>query len=425
MFRSVSCVICVLGLAVTPALADDPAQCILAQEALTRILERNPDIMAASAVTEQSEYAVDEAVAARRPRVSAYARSGIGDTILETGQVDNEAGLRMSYTLFDFSRSRLALEAARSRYDASEAAETLTRQQTALEVLSLMSELLYTRALETTYTDRLDTLSRQVDARERQLGLGASTKTELTQLKAELSLMEVELADTEGQMMTTLARLRRLYGQPDACFDTMSLLPWLDLREFSSLEEAEAAILKDSAIVQLEREREAAELDARRAARGWLPSVDATGYVAETYNDTFDRFDDRNRLGIQLSVPLYDGGANKAQARESSARARQVEAQLAAMIDEKTIQAQVIWHRLAAMKKSLVAVNDAIDSASSHLAAMQRTFDLGAATIDGVLEAEERLLALKIRKSALERQIRAMEIEFAVVRLIQEDLTTE
>lgn len=408
-----------------PEEAPAAGSCAGTHETLTTILRRSPQILAAGAVTDQSAFGVSEARSYRRPQLSAFARAGVGSTLLENGQLDNEAGLRVSYTLFDFRRSRMALDAAELRLDASLAAETLARQEKALEVLSLLNDLLHARALLETFAQRHDTLRQQVVSRRRQLGLGAFTRTELTRLQSDLAMVEVEIAEAEAQAITALSRLQRLYGRDHACFDAENLSAWLDLRSFASLAAAERAALNDGAITRLQNELEAARLDARRISREWLPSIDASAYVAESYNDNLDQFEQRDRVGLQMSMPLFDGGTTRARAGRSDARARQIEAQLTALVDDRLISARVAWKRMQSLEDSLRAASEAIDSAGSHLAAIERTFDLGAATVDDVLEAEERLLSLQVRKASLEHEVRSLEIEFATLLFMSSEDSPE
>ena len=72
--------------------------------------ETAPEVSVAQARVQRAEADLAEARSLRRPQLSTFGRSGVGDTGLTTNQNDNQVGLRLSQRVFDFGDARLAID---------------------------------------------------------------------------------------------------------------------------------------------------------------------------------------------------------------------------------------------------------------------------------------------------------------------------
>ena len=116
-FRPV--LLAVFGLAglTTAATAQPASSCLALTDAMGLAAARAPEVAGAQARLAQAEAEARAARSLRRPQVSTFGRSSVGDTGLTTSQIENQVGVQVSQRLYDFGDARLAETAARNQVD--------------------------------------------------------------------------------------------------------------------------------------------------------------------------------------------------------------------------------------------------------------------------------------------------------------------
>jgi outer membrane protein len=105
---------------------------------------------------------------------------------------------------------------------------------------------------------------------------------------------------------------------------------------------------------------------------------------------------DRQRTGtlsVQFSVPLFAGGALDSKERESRARQRQAELDLAAAERDVRLQARDAFNAVKSGAARVVALDQSVASARTAVEATIAGRDVGTRTTSDVLDAQERLYA--------------------------------
>lgn len=166
-----------------------------------------------------------------------------------------------------------------------------------------------------------------------------------------------------------------------------------DLLQIESQEAGTDAGLE---IAALERQRDAARQEARMHRKSRVPALAVIGQtgVAGVNDTVFPMY----RLGLQLAVPLWDGGravamarAADAQAAELEARARDAEVSLngerqRALIDRKHAEEQLT------LADKLVSVSE------KRAGQAQARYDLGAGDLEAVADARAALREAQSRR---------------------------
>ena len=157
---------------------------------------------------------------------------------------------------------------------------------------------------------------------------------------------------------------------------------WLELAREYSLEIRE---------VREEVEVASAELAARRS--DYTPTLDAiAGWQYEDSTDFFEGQERTQRLvGVELNIPLYQGGMARAAASEASYRHEAAVAQLARVTLEIERQIRQRYRSVAADRTQVEAAEQSVLSARSARDATASGYREGTRTILDMLDAETRL----------------------------------
>lgn len=320
----------------------DPSQlpqtqaCISLGLAFDLVSVRDPRVLLSMARELDFDARVTEAKALSRPRVSAFGRSGFGDTGLVDSAVSSQAGLQLSQRVFDFGNARLARRSARANADASRfetSAETLGAGR---RVANAYLTYLESKEKSEQTRDRQDYFTQQLGSLDRLMEMGGATLTERATVAAEISDAEAFALDLTFQMESALIEFELATGASQApCNKTFQLADTIPSTFLS-----DDQILQENPNIQaLRGQAEALDADTMRQKRSRLPiiSVVATGSYASVRD--FDQFEYQDRIGVDISVPLYEGNGLRAATQRANARAQQAESEV--LIAERDLRREL------------------------------------------------------------------------------------
>jgi len=293
----------------------------------------NQDLQAAAARVKEARAIAGIAEADRIPQIGASAgatRERVSPlsvnlpqgTVVPPANV-YQANLTASYEVDLFGRVSSNIAAARADAGASDATYRSV-------LLSLQADVAqtYFRLRET--DAELDTLNRAVKLREesvhvnqRRYDLGDLGEFDLSRAKTELATARAEAVGLQRQRVTNEHALAVLLGKPAAQFSASvnplpvdAQMPVIPAGLPSSLLERRPDIV----IAQREMEAANARIGVARAAMFPALNLNAGyGGMAETIPDIFQLANRSWLLGAALSMPLIDGGRNKANITRSEA----------------------------------------------------------------------------------------------------------
>lgn len=386
----------VSGIAMSCALSVE-AQCYSITDAVFHARDISPQVASANYLVKQGEYTVQGLKSQKRPQVSAFLRSGVGDGSLQTAQRDNQYGVEMSYRLYDFGRSRFELKSAQSEAEASKSNVDRLERAISDELLRALIQLQYADALKLIYEERLSVLRTRLEKADKQLEQKTITIMDHSRLYSEVATTSYELTEARAQSESALLLVRQLLRDDLACVNIEELATFISVNRVIDVDELLEQLPLNAEWLEMQKRVEAASYESRSVARNWLPEVSASAFSSQTYNDTTDRFEDRDRLGIQVSAPLYDGGVRRSETNRARARLNQLEYEQQAFQEQLKAQKLTSWTSYVLMEDSVKSLKSALESAEAHVEAVRRRYELRAGTVDELLLAEERLMDLKLR----------------------------
>jgi len=233
--------------------------------------------------------------------------------------------LAMAYTVYDGG-------ARSDRIDGAEAMLRGTRQArraTEMELLQLVAgayvDLVTARAVYDAAAARTDALGEELDRAQRQVDAGTAPRVQLLRASASLQDARAEREGAASRVGLAERNLARIMGVDPSTVEGRPLAG-LQLRD---PEESSGPSETSPAVEGAEQRVRAAEarLSAERAGR--LPRLDAGAALLDFGTLTGEHVLEW-QAGLQLSWPLFTGGARSASVRAAEAGLREARAELAA-----------------------------------------------------------------------------------------------
>ncbi|MEM9478097.1 MAG: TolC family protein [Verrucomicrobiota bacterium] len=121
-------------------------------------------------------------------------------------------------------------------------------------------------------------------------------------------------------------------------------------------------------------------------------SLDADRVVS---GSEFASTDGENEItaGVQLSFPLFEGGKRKAEVEQQGANIRKLAAQRESAVQQIEQRALAAVHGIGATHPNILLSNEALVAARKNFSSVQDKYQIGAASILDLLDAQSSLLA--------------------------------
>lgn len=279
---------------------------------------------------------------------SYYPTLSIRGTYLKQEQYEDQKtlGLNLTTSLYNGGRDRQLIQNADTGVKMAQNQKQLDRVTLYMEVI----DSYYTYLLNLNDTKNLELLKRQsqerVDEIRKRLQIGRSRRGELLQAEAQLASVDAQMLDAKGLLKQSEARFYILTGLSkdqaiDIKFDHTS--PVKTLQEYIDL------ALEREDLQNKKLEIQQFEGDVKISKGSFLPTLDllSNWYAIKDGGSTASKNSDWD-VGLNLRIPLYEGGVSQAQVRESTAKKQSAEYQL--MDYQKNIKIEVtsryeLFHR--------------------------------------------------------------------------------
>jgi len=388
-------------------MAAHPAAAQTLQEALALAYANNPTLQAARAQLRAVDENVPQALAGWRPTVQVTASAGNaqGQTTL-TGARSSPNGRSnvdrdpvsvqgsVSQPLYRGGRTTSSTRRAENQVLAQRARLISTEQQVLQDTVNTYVAVIRDQEEVRLNINNEQVLTRQLQATNERFRVGEITRTDVAQAESRLAGSRATRADAEGRLQSSRATFTRLVGQPPE-----------RLVAPQPLRSAVANARDAGTLAGQNNPNVVAALFDEAAARD-LIDVNFTSLLpqvslnATTFRNDNSASADTRSTGSQvtanLTVPLYQGGAEHAlvrQARQSAQQARSVVEDQRRAASQLATQA---FETLTAARAQVAAVRAQIRAAEIALDGVQREAIVGSRTTLDVLNAEQELLNARV-----------------------------
>lgn len=248
----------------------------------------------------------------------------------------------------------------------------------------------------------------------------AQSRTDLTAAQeiASLNELEVKRRTLERAVAQPLPALARL--------DALASLDLLSAEQQRAL--AERAGTDALAVRAATTAREIARRESRRQAAAAWPTVDLVASAGENRNTNYGVVGAATTrqvaIGVELAVPLYQGGAIDSRSREAAANLVRAEQELEAARRGAVFDAREAWLGVQSGSALIVALQQAQRSGESQALSTRRGLEVGVRNRVDVLNAEQQLYATRRDLAAARYQtlLAGLQLKAAAGQLAEADL---
>lgn len=276
----------------------------------------------------------------------------------------------------------------------------LKRQQLILRVSQAYFDLLASLDdLQFAKSQRI-AFSRELEQAQQRFDVGLVAITEVHEAKAQRDLAIATEVSSKNTVANNKEKLIEIIG-----IDFQGLSP---LQKEMVLEKPipadqniwiEAALKNNLALQIAQRNADIAKLNIFNARSGHMPSVDAqasadkskTGPAIFTPDGKEVLFS--KKVGLQVNIPLFQGGAVISQTREASAKLDQAYREVDLQVRTRTSETVQAYRSIHSSISEVHALAQAVISNQSALNATRAAYEVGTRTFLNVLEAETDLLS--------------------------------
>jgi outer membrane protein len=393
--------------------ADACAQTL--EASLAFAYQNNPQLNAQRALVRATDENVPQALAGYRPRASLTANAGVqslSTTIREIGSTTPPGAPASYFTQSGYNSPRGVgatitqnilngfQTANRTRQAESQvraARETLrtTEQTVLLNAVTAYMNLLRDIAILDLQRRNMEVLEEQLRQTKTRLESGNVTATDVSQAEARLSVGRTQVFTAEANLATSRAVFRQVVG-----FEAGRLVPATSVDRFTpnSLPAAIAAGTSQHPAVAAAQYNVDVALHQVKVAEGALyPTLTLQGGVQKNYETTLNALESFSAsIATQLTVPIYQGGAEYSAIRQAKETQGQRQLDLDAARDQARVGVIQAWAQLEASKKSIDSATGQVTSAEAALNGVREEARLGQRTTLDVLNAQQELVNARI-----------------------------
>ncbi len=234
---------------------------------------------------------------------------------------------------------------------------------------------------------------------QRMLEKGAGTKTDMLETRARYELSLAQVLEAENNVKNRRDELSVVVGGDPGTLDMLvSTLPDLPLAYATQAEWEAVASANNPDVRAMQHSLEYATAEVERNRAGHYPRVDLVASYSRNNSDslfTFNQESTVNSIGVQMSIPIYSGGAVSAQTRQAVARKESDRAELEANRQKALVEVRKQFQLLSSSRMRMAAMVQAEKSAAEAVEATRKSVAGGQRVNLDVLTAMNQLFTTR------------------------------
>ena len=383
-----------------------PAHADTLREALAATYVTNPTLQSARANQRATDETVAVEKAAGRPNASASGQYvefiKQSSTSFTAPERSIGAGLDLGVPIYSGGAVKNAIRSAETRVKAGQADLRGTESAIFTQVVAAYMDVLRNQAIVGLSGNQVDVLSVNLQATSDRFEIGDLTRTDIAQSQSRLAVAQSDLQTAQSNLISARENYIQLVGQMPVDLQPPPPLPGLP-------ESADAALytaLENNPDLIAARERaEASAYDISVAGAGRLPRVSLfagsdysnfLGTLGGNISGNLPQTSTSAQAGVQVSVPLFQGGRPAALQRQAQARSAAALEQVIAAEREVIAQVRAAYASWQAANAIIVSSQAGVSAAELSLEGVRAENSVGNRTILDILNAEQELLQSRV-----------------------------
>ncbi|MEL6237476.1 MAG: TolC family outer membrane protein [Pseudomonadota bacterium] len=394
-----------LGAATLAIAASTPAQADTLRDALASAYNTNPTLAGARADLRATDEEVPINIAAGTPTLNATAThiEFVRQSANQFTAPDRNLGVNgaLNVPIYSGGAVRNGIRAAEERIEAGRATLRGTESSIFSQTVAAYMDVLRTEALARLSQNQVEVLKVNLEATNDRFEIGDLTRTDVAQSQSRLAVAQGDFETSLANLITARETYLQLVGRAASNLEAPPPLPNLP----ETVGEAVVTALENNPDVIAAQERaEAAGFDTKVAGSGRLPRLSAFANV--DYSDffgtlggpvaqDFQQSETTANIGLQLTIPIFQGGLTAA--RQRQAGARETSALEAVVATRRSViqQTRAAYASFVSSQAVIDSSKIAVESAEVSLEGVRAENSIGNRTILDVLNAEQELVQAK------------------------------
>ena len=378
--------------------------------ALVQAYQNNPSLNAQRAALRIIDENVPQALSGYRPKVSITAGGGynytsaqqafpVAGTVTQTNFTQQfysrTAGATATQTLFNGFQTANRTRQAESQVDAARETLRVTEQQVLLDAATAYMNLLRDGAILELNESNVQVLTEQLKQTRDRFNVGEVTRTDVAQAESRLAAGRSALLGAQSNYITSRATYRRVIG-----VEPGKLAPGTPVDRLSPKTLPKAIVqgqTQSPSVLAAMYGVDVAELAVKISEGALYPNFAVSASASYGAQPSFETVKETqvSLLG-QLTVPLYQGGAEYSAIRQSKETLGQQRLNLDVNRDQARATVVQSWGQLNAAKAQIESTTAQVNAAEIALNGVREEARVGQRTTLDVLNAQQELVNARV-----------------------------
>jgi outer membrane protein len=388
-----------------PALADT------IEAALVRAYQNNPQLNSQRAQVRFTDENVPQALSGYRPKVAVTASAGyqytdtnstqggtatsIVRTEIHGANPPRSVGATVSQTLYNGQQTANKTRAAESQVSGAREALRVLEQTVLLSAATIYMDYLRDSAIVEVQKSNVRVLEQTLKQTRDRFNVGEVTRTDVAQSEAQLAAGKTQLLTAESTLVTTKSNFRRIIGnEPEALAPGSPVDRYLPPTLPSAVE---LGLTENPNVTAAMFGIDVSYLQVKVNEGALLPTVTLQVAAQQTYESTMTLYRSFGASATaNLTVPIYQGGAEYSLIRQSKETVAQQRLALEQTRDQTRANVVTAWGQLVAGKAQVQSAQSQVTASEIALNGVREEAKAGQRTTLDVLNAQQALVNARV-----------------------------
>ena len=382
--------------------------------ALARAYQNNSSMNSARAGVRVTDENVAIAKSGWRPFIGATGSLGYTANNNSSRIAASSFGVQVQQSLFDGFQTLNNVRAAEAQVRAANESLRNTEQDILFNAAAAYVDVLRDRQIATFRARNLDFLGEQVRAASSRFEVGEGTRTDVAQAQAQQAAAVAQLSAARAQVLSSEATYLRLVGDKPGKLEPAGPVAKLLPR---GIDAALGSALSEHPVIKATLHFvDAAAFQVKSAEGALLPQLNAQAGVSHSYRHTEinglpgvrasgDGSSESASVGLNLTIPIYQGGLASAQVRKSKESLGQARIEVDVARDQVRAAVTSAWTQYVAAREVVAAGRELVSAAQLALDGVIEERNVGQRTTLDVLNAQADVIAAQINVASAERDV--------------------
>ena len=376
----------------TPVLAET------IEASLVRAYQNNPQLNAQRASVRVTDENVPQALSGYRPRVSVTASGGYqysdaisSGTNVHGTQIPRAVGATISQTVFNGQQTANRTRVAEGQVSSAREGLRVLEQSVLLAAATIYMDYLRDAAIVEVQRSNTRVLEQTLKQTRDRFNVGEVTRTDVAQSEAQLAAGRTQQLTAESNLTTTRSNFRRIIGiEPNALQAGSPVDRFLPANLPGAID---LGLTENPNVTAAMFGIDVSYLNVKVNEGALFPTVTLQANVQQAYEQTFAISRQFSASGVaQISVPIYQGGAEYSLIRQSKETLAQQRLVLEQTRDQTRASVVQAWGQLQAGKAQVSSAQAQVQASEIALNGVREEARAGQRTTLDVLNAQQALV---------------------------------